>query len=46
LSLSRSQVYEMLRRGELRGTPPGGPRRVLLTSIHEWVDRMTAPESS
>lgn len=46
LSLSRSQIYEMLRRGELRGTPQGGPRRVLLASVYEWVDRMTAPESS
>lgn len=46
LSLSRSQVYEMLRRGELRGTPQGGPRRVLLASVYEWVDRMTTPESS
>lgn len=46
LSLSRSMVYELLRRGELRGTPPGGPRRVLLASVHEWVDRMTKAESS
>lgn len=40
LSLSKSEVYEMLNRGELRGTPRR-PRRVLLASVYEWVKRMT-----
>jgi excisionase family DNA binding protein len=44
LSLSKSMVYVLINRGELRATPPGGPRRVLRTSIDEWVARMTGNE--
>ena len=42
LSLSKSMVYQLINRGDLRATPPGGPRRVLRASIDEWVDRMTS----
>ncbi len=45
LSLSKSMIYQMINRGELRATPPGGPRRVLRSSIDEWVDRMTGGET-
>lgn len=38
LSLSKSEVYEMLNRGELQGTP-SRPRRVLLASVQAWVDK-------
>jgi excisionase family DNA binding protein len=44
LSLSKSMIYQMINRGELRATPPGGPRRVLRSSIDEWVERMTRAE--
>jgi excisionase family DNA binding protein len=45
LSLSKSMIYQMINRGELRATPRGGPRRVLRSSIDEWVDRMTGGET-
>jgi excisionase family DNA binding protein len=45
LSLSKSMVYQLINRGELRATPSGGPRRVLRSSIDEWVDRMTGREA-
>jgi excisionase family DNA binding protein len=45
LSLSKSMIYQMINRGELRATPPGGPRRVLRSSIDEWVDRRTSGET-
>lgn len=38
LSLSKSEVYAMLNRGELQGTP-SRPRRVLLASVQAWVDK-------
>jgi excisionase family DNA binding protein len=45
LSLSKSMIYQMINRGELRATPRGGPRRVLRSSIDEWVDRMTGGDT-
>ncbi len=45
LSLSKSMIYQMINCGELRATPPGGPRRVLRSSIDEWVDRMTGGDT-
>ena len=39
LSLSMSRLYELLRNGELQSYEDGGSRRVVMTSIQEYVDR-------
>ena len=42
LSLSMSRLYELLRNGELQSYEDGGNRRVVMTSIQEYVERRLA----
>ena len=40
LSIGRSKVYDLMRRGELRSLRIGGSRRVSVTALREFVDRL------
>ena len=39
LSLSTTTIYQLLRSGELNSFSDGKARRVLMTSIHDYVER-------
>ena len=39
LSLSRSTLYLMLRRGELRGIKIGAATRIPLAEVEGWIER-------
>jgi Helix-turn-helix domain len=42
LSIRMSLVYKLMRSGELHSFPCGGARRILLTSIADYVGRQLA----
>ena len=42
LSLSMSKIYELLRNGELDSYSDGKARRVIVASIHAYVERRLA----
>ena len=42
LSVSLSKVYDLMRKGELSSYRDGRSRRVLMSSIHEYVARRVA----
>jgi excisionase family DNA binding protein len=41
LSLSRSTIYELLRRGELASVKVGAARRIPMTALRKWVEEHT-----
>jgi excisionase family DNA binding protein len=44
LSLGRTLVWELVRKKELRSVKVGRTRRILVSSVHEYVERlMTQP---
>jgi len=45
LSLSKSQVYVMLDRGELKGVRAGKSRRIFPESLVAWIDKQRQAES-
>jgi excisionase family DNA binding protein len=46
LNVSRSKVFELIRRGELRSVKSGGSRRISATAIRDYVDRLEAGEAA
>ncbi len=42
LAISRSMVYELIRRGELPSITIGGSRRVPAVRLREWLERQGA----
>jgi excisionase family DNA binding protein len=42
LSLGQSRIYNLMRAGELQNYEDGRSRRILLTSIHDYVARRIA----
>ena len=45
LSLSRSTVYELLRRRELRGIKVGAATRIPLAEVETWIARQLGDEA-
>lgn len=45
LSLGRTLVYQLVMRGELRSIKIGGARRVIVSSLHEYIGRQVAQAS-
>jgi excisionase family DNA binding protein len=44
LSLGRTLVWELVRKKELRSVKVGRTRRILVSSVHEYVEKLlTAP---
>lgn len=46
LRLSRSQVYELIKRGELRSLTIGKSRRVTPDALDEFIRKAEAPRES
>jgi len=46
LNLSRSTVFELIRRGELRSVKSGACRRIPATALREYVSRLEAGEAA
>lgn len=42
LGVGRTQVYELLGRGEIKSVKIGGSRRIVVDSLKEYVDRLLA----
>jgi excisionase family DNA binding protein len=45
LAVSRSQIYELLKRGDLIGFHIGRAHRITAVSLAEYVDRQVAAEA-
>jgi excisionase family DNA binding protein len=46
LGVSRSHLYELLKRGELVSFADGGARRVLVSSITDYIERKVAARTA
>lgn len=45
LSLGRTLAWKLVRKNELRSIKVGNTRRVVVSSLHEWVGRQLAEAS-
>jgi excisionase family DNA binding protein len=43
LSLGRTVVYQLVRRNEIRSVKVGRCRRIVASSLHEYVSRLATP---
>ena len=43
LSLGRTLTWALVRKGELRSIRVGKTRRVIVSSLHEYIERQSAP---
>jgi excisionase family DNA binding protein len=43
LSLGRTVVYQLVRRNEIRSVKVGRSRRIVASSLHEYVSRLVTP---
>lgn len=43
LSLGRTVVYQLVRRNEIRSVKVGRSRRIVASSLHEYVSRLATP---
>lgn len=46
LNVGRSKVFDLIRSGELRSVKPGGSRRISVTAIRDYVNRMESEEAA
>jgi excisionase family DNA binding protein len=43
LSLGRTVVYQLVRRNEIRSVKVGRSRRIVASSLHDYVSRLVTP---
>jgi excisionase family DNA binding protein len=44
LSLGRTVVYQLVRRNEIRSVKVGRSRRIVASSLHDYVSRLMTPD--